>query len=284
MIIKSLSRQTKSFGALYKYLTRDKDSILRGFNLYSNPYSKKETVKEFLQNADYLKRSRGKNYYYHEIISLVKNNLSKMEQEKILSDLASKYISLRAENHLTFTALHTDKKHTHIHLMISANEYMGTKRVRLSKKDFNTIQKEIEQYANTIYPELGKTKHYNKNFEYFKNKKEELLYKLDEIFKKSSSKDLFEKMCTNHEIEFYTRGKNTGVIFYDKKYRLKTLGKLDEYEKLTEHFTKQKEKEKTAPLNENEAKINTSKENKRSSHEQTIKRSKNTREQTARER
>lgn len=284
MIIKSLSRQAKSFDALYSYLTRDTNYTLNAFNLYADPYHKSEIVKEFLENARYLKKSRGKNYYYHEIISLAKNNLPIQEQEKILDDLAKKYVSLRAENHLTFTALHTDKEHTHIHLMISANMHMGTKRERLSKKEFNTIQKELEQYVATCYPELEQTKHYNKDFEHFQSKKEELLFKLDEIFKKSTSRDLFEQICKSHEIEFYTRGKNTGVIFSDKKYRLKTLGKLDEYEKLTAHFTKQQEKEKTAPSNENEAKIKATKEKETGSTEQTVKRPRTARESTDRER
>lgn len=248
MIIKSLSRQNKSFDALYKYLTRDKDSILKGFNLYSNPYSKNEVIQEFLENANSLKKSRGKNYYYHEIISLAQNNLSKKEQEKILSDLVGKYISLRAENHLTFTALHTDKEHTHIHLMISANEYMGTKRVRLSKKDFSTIQKELEQYTNTIYPELGQIKHYNKDFSKFKSKKEELVKTLEDLFKKSISKDLFEKNCKALDLEFYTRGKTKGVIFEGKKYRLKTLGILDSYESCLKKQNQESSKEKKAKM------------------------------------
>ena len=248
MIIKSLSRQNKSFDALYKYLTRDKDSILRGFNLYSNPYYKEEIVKEFLQNAQYLKRSRGKNYYYHEIISLAKNNLAKEEQEKILIDLASKYISLRAENHLTFSALHTDKEYTHIHLMISANEYMGNHRVRLSKKDFNTIQKEIEEYTNTIYPELGQERHYNKDFSKFRSKKEELVNTLEKLFKKSLSSNLFDEYCKDLNIEFYTRGKSVGVFYEKKKYRLKTLGVLESYESCLKCQAQEFSKEKKAKM------------------------------------
>lgn len=260
MIIKSLSRQNKSFGSLYNYLTRDEDSELRGFNLYADPYNKRAVTKEFLENARYLKRSRGKNYYYHEIISLAKNTLDQKEQERILSGLTSKYISLRAENHLTFTALHTDKEHTHIHLMISANETMGTKRERLSKKDFSTIQKELEIYVTDTYPELGQTKHYNKDLAKFKSKKEELVATLDELFKSSSSKDLFEKYCNELNLEFYTRGSTKGVLYENKKYRLKTLGKLESYESLYRKFEQQSKQEKTAPLNENEVKINARRE------------------------
>ena len=254
MIIKSLSRATKSFEALYNYLTRDKNSKLNTFNLYSNPYQKQELIKEFLDNAKYLKNARGKNFLYHEIISLNKNNLSLQEQQNILSDLVTKYISLRARNHLTFTALHKDKEHIHIHLMISSNELMGTKRVRLSKKDFANIQKEIEQYTNSIYPQLGQTKHYNKDKKQFQNKKENLKSSLNDLFENSTSKENFKSKTEELKIEFYTRGKNVGVIFENKKYRLKTLELLEFYENTIERLNKINEKEKVNSK-ENETKI-----------------------------
>jgi len=259
MIIKSLSRATKSFEALYNYLTRDKDSLLNGFNLYADPHSKTEVVEEFLTNAKHLKGARGKNYLYHEIISLNPNNLSIQEQQNILIDLVNKYISLRAENHLTFTALHNDKKHIHIHLMISANELEGSKRVRLSKRAFSTIQKELEQYVNSTYPQLGSTKHYNKDLTLIKSKKELLKSSLDDLFNNSHSKDDFRRVSEALKIEFYTRGKTIGVIYEGKKYRLKTLGVLEKYEKMVQKLEQgrtQKEKvEEKVASNENETKI-----------------------------
>ena len=258
MIIKSLSRATKSFEALYKYLTRDDDSLLNTHNLYSSPYDKEALIKEFLENASYLKRARGKNYLYHEIISLNKNNLSLDIQQKILTDLCSKYLSLRAGEHLGFTALHKDKEHVHIHVMISSNEMMGQKRVRLSKKDFSNIQKELEQYVNAAYPQLGNTKHYQKekNLEKSKNK-EQLQELLKELFERSNSKDSFKNHMATVGIEFYTRGKTVGVIFKGKKYRLKTLGLLEEYEKMVAKL----EKEPQEKQEQKEEKNKTSNEN-----------------------
>ena len=115
MIIKSMSRSSKSFASLYDYFCKDDDVILRGFNIFSNVYNKDEVIKEFLENAQYLKTARGKNYLYHEIISLKENDLNLDEQREILEDLALKYLSLRAENHLGLMALHSDKGHIHIH-------------------------------------------------------------------------------------------------------------------------------------------------------------------------
>jgi len=251
-----------SFASLYDYLTRGKESRLNGRNLYASPFDREALIREFMENASYLKRARGKNYLYHEIISLSKSHLSLKEQEKILGDLVQKYLAKRAPEHLAFTALHKDKDHVHIHLMISANELMGQRRVRLSKTAFNEIQKELERYANTAYPELEQTSHYQKAKGRGKNKrseqelksrtkkpskKDELFSKLESIFEKSTKRSAFEKMLVSEGIEFYTRGKTQGVIFEGKKYRLKTLGLELEYNQLQNKLDRtQKREEKRA--------------------------------------
>jgi hypothetical protein len=155
--------------------------------------------------------------------------------------------------------------------MISANELEGNKRVRLSKKEFSTIQKELETYLNTTYPQLGKTTHYNKDLKQIKNKKELLKTSLVDLFINSTSKEDFKRQSEELKLEFYTRGKTVGVISKGKKYRLKTLGVLEEYEKTvarlenlkeTEQKTEQahtKEEEKVAS-NENETKISSRRE------------------------
>jgi hypothetical protein len=45
--------------------------------------------------------------------------------------------------------------------MISANRVLSNKRARLSKSEFATIQKQIEQYKNRKYPQLN-SNHYQK--------------------------------------------------------------------------------------------------------------------------
>ena len=287
MIIKSLSRATKSFEGLYNYLTRDKNSILNTFNLYATPQQKEALIKEFLDNATHLKKAKGKNYLYHEIISLNPNTLPLQEQQHILTDLVSKYISLRAENHLTFTALHTDKDHLHIHLMISANELEGNKRVRLSKKAFSTIQKELEQYLNTTYPQLGKTTHYNKDLTQIKSKKELLKSTLDDLFKNSPSKEDFKSKSSELKLEFYTRGKTVGVISEGKKYRLKTLGVLEAYEKVVvrvEQEPQQKQEPKKQPHTKEEEKVASNEnETKISSRREQMKQARKSKYEEARE-
>lgn len=255
MIIKSMSRKSKSFSQLYDYLMRD-DSFCFTRNFYSK--EKSELVREFMRNSDYLKNSRGRNYLYHELLSLKQNNLSQERQKEILLDLTNKYLDLRAENHLSFAVLHTDKNHLHIHLMISANEIEGQNRIRLSKKDFSNIQKNLEYYKNGRYKELEKSEHYQKPKTREKEKiqeqeikhrrdtktiKEQIKEDLEFSFKTARSKTYLDIHLKNLEYEIYTRGQQSGIIFKNKKYRFKTLGLDKEYENTLKRLEKIKERE-----------------------------------------
>lgn len=68
MIIKSMSRKSKSFSQLYDYLTRDTSSFTFSRNTYANSNNKKEFVNEFYSNARHLREARGKVYMYHEVL------------------------------------------------------------------------------------------------------------------------------------------------------------------------------------------------------------------------
>lgn len=274
MIIKSMSRSSASFASLYDYLTRESDFELGAYNLYSSPHDKKRIVNEFMKNADCLQRARGKNYLYHEIISLRKNNLSSQEQEHILQDLSQKYLSARAENHLVFTALHKDKEHIHIHLMISANEIGGDKRIRLSKNTFASIQKNMERYLNERYPQLNPTEHYQKEKAAKKtprkeqelktrnkssSRKDELYETMRTVFEKATSEEYFKNTLKNRGIDFYIRGKTAGIVFEDKKYRLNTLGLQSEYNQFVnklERIKNRKEKRAESKIDSRREQMN----------------------------
>lgn len=258
MIIKSMSRKSKSFSQLYDYLMRDENSYCFSRNTYSNPRNKKEFIREFMKNSEFLKTSRGKNYLYHELLSLEENNLSLEKQKEILLDLANKYLKLRADNHLSLGVFHTDKNHIHIHLMISANEIEQEKRIRLSKKEFSSIQATLEEYKNEKYIELSQTSLYQekkditkekqkeqelKNRRNKSSKKDEIKKDLEELFKKASSKTYIGNYLKNKAYEIYTRGKQVGVIFENKKYRLKTLGLDIKYSECMNKLEKIKDRE-----------------------------------------
>lgn len=237
MIIKSMSRNTKSFTQLVEYL--DKEAVLsrQSWNMYAG--NDKQIIREFLENSRHLENSRGKLYLYHEILSLEANNLSLDKQQEILQDLTNHYVKTRAKHHLAYSVIHNDTKHLHSHLVISANEVYGNKRVRLSKREFKSIQASLEEYKNMKYPELSQTRLYTKQKDISKSKqaeqeikhkkskvptKEQIREDLEIIFNKSLNAKSLQNSLASKGYELYQRGKITGVIFEEKKYRLKTLG------------------------------------------------------------
>lgn len=258
MIIKSMSRKSKSFSQLYDYLKRDKNSFSFVRNMYSNPQNRKELIKEFYQNAKHIENSRGKVFMYHELLSLEKNDLPLEKQKEILYDLAMKYLELRASEQLSLGVIHQDKEHIHIHLMISANKCMDNKRVRLSKKEFSNIQKNLELYKNQKYLELNESKLYQSKKDISKSKKneQEIKYKrkettmkdklkefFAELFEKSTSRLHFENQLKNLGYELYEKGNTIGVSYKNKNYRLKTLSVEKKFKDMFKRFEKTKERE-----------------------------------------
>lgn len=258
MIIKSMTRKSNSFSQLYDYLMRDKSNFSFTRNTYSNALNKKKLIKEFLNNYKFLKDSRGKVSLYHEILSLENNLLSKERQKEILLDLADKYLLTRANNHLSFGVVHEDKEHIHLHLMISSNEIDGLKRIRLSKKEFSTIQKNLESYKNEKYSELYKSSFYQNKKDLSKEKQKEQEIKtkrnaqtlkdkikddLKQTFKTASSRTFLNNHLENLGYSLYIRGETIGVIYENKKYRLKTLGLENEYKAMFQNIEQRQERE-----------------------------------------
>ena len=252
-----MSRKSKSFSQLYDYFTREKWGHCFSRNTYANCMNKKEFVSEFYANAKYLKNARGKLYMYHEVLSLGDNDLSIDRQKEILLDIAEKYLILRAEHHLSLGVLHEDKHNLHIHLMISANEIESDRRVRLSKKDFSSIQKTLENYKNQKYHELKQTSFYQglkdlsrdkQGEQEIKNRgaksiKDQIKEDLQETFRKANTQTYFENHLSSQGFEVYTRGQSSGVRYKGKNYRLKTLGLENDYKQMMKRFEKKRARE-----------------------------------------
>ena len=246
MIMKSMSRKSKSFSQLYDYLTRDENSFTFSRNTYSQSKNKQEFVNEFYENAKHIRKARGKVYMYHEVLSLEQNELSLERQKEILLDMSEKYLYQRAEDHLAFGVIHEEKENIHVHLMISANEIEGEHRIRLSKKEFFQIQQRLENYKNQKYPELEKSFIYHKEKDLSKDKqneqelkkrgargvRDEIKSNLSDTFDKATSHTYLENHLKSLGYEIYTRGKTQGIKFHNKNYRFKTLGLESEYKQV----------------------------------------------------
>jgi len=252
-----MSRKSKSFSQLYDYLTRDKSSFTFSKNTYANSKDKKEFVHEFYENSRHLREARGKVYMYHEVLSLEANELSLEKQKEILLDMAEKYLYQRAQDHLAFGVIHEDKNNMHLHLMISANEIEGDKRVRLSKREFSQIQQRLENYKNQKYQELKQSSFYQdkkdlskekQNEQELKNRgarsvKDEIRENLRDTFSKATSSTYMENHLKSLGYEIYTRGNTQGISYKNKNYRLKTLGPEKEYQQTLTKLERIQERE-----------------------------------------
>ena len=241
MITKSMSNKNQDWGKTYDYITRDKSSQLYTWGMVADPYNKIDIVDNFTQNYQYIANNkRAKNTYYHEILSLPASSMSIEDQKKALYDLADQYISLRANGNLAVGSIHLDTDHPHMHLMISSNKYMDNKMTRHSKKDFKSIQQNVELYKNKTYPQL-KTNHYQKQYKQKHKQKrveQEINHKRNKLTKKQKVLQEFKQIVNNskskqelyHNLKLknytlYQRGKYYGLRdnSEQKNYRLRTL-------------------------------------------------------------
>lgn len=252
MIIKSMTRKQATFSQLVDYFEEEKKHDNK-FNLYHNLYSKSsENVKEeFSKNAEFLKERKNGVFMYHEILSIKKSSKISLEKQKeIIFDLAEKYLQERAKNNLAYGVLHDDKSdNLHYHFVISSNEVKQKTKHRLSKKVFDKIKKDLENYMVDMYPEMeqkaviNKTKDEKISTREYELKKrtgkqserDQVKSKLKVVFEKSKTKQDFFNNLADSGFELYVHGNTIGVKSKETglNYRLRTLGLLDEFYKIS---------------------------------------------------
>lgn len=270
MIIKSLSRKSKSarpggragygpFASLTRYMNRgiqeENGKAVLWHNFYGSERTREdEILQEFETNSRLLKERSNGNVLYHEILSFSRGH--ELDDEKlfrIVSDIGQEYLSERAPRQLGYGVIHRDTEHIHLHLMISSNAVGKSERVRLSKKEFGEVQKKVERFALSRYPELAQTKIYDKERspERLKtdareqamktrsrepSRKEILKARLHSMFERASTFKELAELAKAEGVNFYQRGKSVGVIVRDqdgieRKHRLATLGLEMHYER-----------------------------------------------------
>ena len=276
MIIKSMARKEPTFNQLINYINKETNKTQTIIHNFYNQ-DLENIQEEFTRNSNHIKNSKGKNYLYHEIISLSPNqqHIKTKDLENILIDLGKKYIEKRAKNNLVYGKIHQEKNHIHLHLCISANEINSDKRLRLSKADFLKIQKELEIYKEqkyknleeaTIYQKINQAQDYQEKegFKYstenphakdkgkISRREQELKQRTKsptkrelirestlKIFKTSNTKEELLKNLKLNNFELYQRGRTIGVkdLKTNRNYRLKTLGINQEYQELKDKIT-----------------------------------------------
>jgi Relaxase/Mobilisation nuclease domain len=277
MIIKSLGRKASKragetgrgkslFQKLTEYMVREDNNEKSQSVLWHGFYGQAgmdeaEIYKAFERNAEKLKQRANGNVLYHEIISFATGYRLKDEALiRAVADIGQEYLRQRAAEQMAFGAVHIDTEHIHLHLMISANAVGKSERVRLSKKEFADIQKSVETYTLSQYPELGQTPIYdrepNKHRERLKtevheqamkartrepSRKDTIKSRLHSLFEMAANRQALDDLLRTEKLSFYTRGKNNGIIETledgtTRKHRLQTLGLAEHYSKTVERF------------------------------------------------
>jgi len=251
MIIKIKSHQKPSFVKLLNYMINDKDRLFdkdgHSFAITHNLKgdSIAEWVKQYQKNEEYRQHKRANSVILtHEILSWHKDDAKDISLGK-LEDMAREYIQQRNPNGIYVAVPHFDKEHYHVHICASGIEYRTGKAMRLAKKDLQILKQKVQQYQLDKYPELNKSivNHGQQKKEYalsdkeqkFKERtgratdKEQLVGMLKTCYKKANSKDDFFELLKVSGLSTYIRGgRISGIVFSERKFRLKTLGFTEE--------------------------------------------------------
>lgn len=259
MIIKSLSIGNKSkyrIKQLVRYVLEDGVENQNPFERFLilnhiNTLDTSKIHKAFLEQDKYRTKRKNGVCYFHEILSIHPKDVEHVTDE-ILEDLAKKYIEIRGANEtIALVKPHFEKSHHHIHCIISATKYKSDESLRLDNENFWRVRIEMETYQKRKYPQLKHSLVYLDKDKKRRNKtesdrkkrtesefqlkarlkgtptkKEILNQRVSEILGQvKNPKEFLLALKSEPDFELYEyRGKITGIIFQNKKFRFKTIG------------------------------------------------------------
>ena len=231
MIIKSKTRKAPSFRQLIRYCeSRMDEEFSLSHNLFWNHLGWVAT--EFEENAKLLpKRSNGV-YLYQEIISITRTPWVPLQRQKeALKEIVEHYIDQRCPFNQVYGVLHDDRAdNLHYHLILSANALGATKRLRMSRWDFNSLQRNMETWVLRNYPELKQSKLRS----IVQEAKAFIQATALPIFNDSYSPSTLHTKFAEVGMKLYTRGKSIGITYQWKNHRLKTLGLSGAFQSLSD--------------------------------------------------
>lgn len=250
MIVKSLPRKTRSFGQLLSYINEPEQAgrvLLHNLLAPENDLAAIEA--ELMGNSRLLSPRKNGNYLYHEILSFGVDDRG-LVTPAILEDVTRSYLELRAPNALAYARAHLDAANPHVHLLISANNVGSSRRLRLSRQDFQQVKRKLERHQRERYPHLEHSvvfektkapqKHHiqqrrresererrlQKSGTRSPSRKEEIQsIVLTQLTVAASGEDLYRNL-KQQGLRLYRRGKSVAVEDTTSgcRYRLRTLG------------------------------------------------------------
>lgn len=265
MIIKSAARKSPSFGQLLSYMTNPGQA---GPAIVHNLRASKDDLKaihrEFLDNYRYLPPRKNGNVLYHEILSFSDRDQASITPS-LLEDLTRRYLQLRAPGALAYAKAHFETDCPHVHIMISANELVSSKRLRLSRAAFLKVKRNLEKYQRDSYPflkhsfvfERTSPRRHSKRIRESRNESERNRRLADQELHEPSRKEQIRDLVAQQlavarsGAAFFLRLKTLGLQLYrqgktfavkdlagrpgssgpGRRYRLSTLGIEEEFQK-----------------------------------------------------
>lgn len=265
MIIKSMSRKEPSFEQLATYMASEKSDSHYDIHHHCFSRNPEDIISEFTHNSQLLQKRKNGNYLYHDIISIsAEQDTDKVILKEGLREIALKYIEARCPQNMVYGCLHEDhEKHLHYHLMMSANKRGERNRLRLSKKQFDQVKRELEAHVLKHLPQLKQkevmatTSHGEKmsvKGDAMKRRtgslprREEVSQTIKDAMAQTNSMDNFCFFLNERGYDFYVRGKNFGVkVVHEngksKNYRFSTLGLHEEFQAFQDSQFAQREEE-----------------------------------------
>ena len=280
MIVKSMPGKVgrASFGKLVSYMLkpgraehRPAESLIK-HNMWSDREDPESLIAELEENAAYQRRGVNRNLLYHEVISPHPED-GHLVTDDILHDLAWEYLARRAPEALALATIHRDiedEDRPHLHICISGNLVKSDRQLRLSRQEFTTIQRELEEIQRERYPQLthslvfGSSRAQEFESEHGvkpdkrhlaesrrrqdretqrerrlsgeekrkQGRKEQVREQVAQCVQAAASEEELRLALENVGLSLYQRGKTPGVIekANGRRYRLKTLGVLGDLE------------------------------------------------------
>ena len=234
-------------------LDEQKQTPEQGWQIVQNmdcvPSDKQRLEQAFTENAKLKPKRKNGVTLFHELISASPESGATPE---MMYDLAQHYLQLRnTDNGMAVAALHQDKDHLHVHIMLSANARGSEKSTSISRKQFYQIREDFERYQVEKYPQIQdivylpeykKEKTVTRSFasdgeQNLKKRghgtdKAKLQVLLTQAFEKASDKShFFSLLESNPEVQIYhRRGTPTGLLFHNRKFRFTRLMEKQELE------------------------------------------------------
>lgn len=187
----------------------------------------------------------------HEILSWHRDDAKHISLAK-MEIMAREYISQRNPKGMFVAVPHFDKDHYHVHICASGIEYKTGNSLRLSKEILLKLKKDVQRFQVEHFPELSKSvvghgkrdksrltdKEYQLKLRTGREThKERIISMLKTCYKKSDSEKRFYGLLKESGLKTYDRrGKTTGVVYENMKFRFSRLGFTEERFKELENF------------------------------------------------